>query len=127
MVGVKAYNVTATREGRYWLLEISGVGTTQARTLREAPDMARSLISVMTRTAESRIKVAVSPVLPPRYRTEVQAARSAIERLALQQTVTAEQSRRAARRLVHELGLSGRDAAAVLGVSPQRVSQLVAE
>ena len=124
---MKTYEVQATREGRFWLLDVPGVGTTQSRSLREAPEMARSLISVMTGTPESRVRVNVTPALPHKYREEVSAARGAIERLAQQQLEAALQSRLAARHLVHDLGLSGRDAAIVLGVSPQRVSQLIAE
>lgn len=124
---MKTYTARATREGRYWLLEIDGVGTTQARSLREAPDMARSLISVLTRTPESRVRVAVTPELPEALQREVAAARAAVAELSAQQALAARKSRSAARHLVHQLGLSGRDAAAVLGISPQRVSQLIAD
>lgn len=121
------YTVQASREGRFWLLTIDGVGTTQAKSLREAPEMARSLISVMRGIRESAINVTVIPQLPTRYQKEVEQAQFAVERLNQQQAETAHRTRLAAHNLVHSLGLSGRDAAVVLGVSPQRVSQLIAE
>lgn len=124
---VKSYAVAAQREGRYWVLHIEGVGTTQARTLREAPEMARSLISIMRRVPEDAVSVEVSPQLPAKYQREVDQARAAVLKLSEQQTETAKRSRHAAKALVESLGLSGRDAAAVLGVSPQRVSQLLAD
>ena len=121
------FEVRAQREGRYWVLQMDGIGTTQAKTLREAPEMARSLIAITRGLKESAISVTVIPELPQRYQREVDQAQAAIARLTEQQTITAQKSRNAARNLVHSLGLSGRDAAAVLGVSPQRVSQLLNE
>lgn len=127
MAAVTTYQVHATREGRYWVLKVEGVGVTQARTLREAPEMARSLISVMNGVHTSKVRVEVIPDLPRRYQREVAHAHEAVIRLSQQQTETAQATRRAAQNLVHSLGLSGRDAAVVLGVSPQRVSQLLAD
>lgn len=124
---MKTYKVLARREGRFWLLEVTGVGTTQARTLREAPEMAKSLISVLCGLRESSIEIALSTELPAKYQRQVDDAQDAVSRLASQQAATALATRRAARQLVRSLGLSGRDAAAVLGVSPQRVSQLLVE
>ena len=127
VVVVKTYEVRATREGKYWLLEIDGIGTTQARTLREAEDMATDLICIMTKKSAERFTVSVRPFLPQRLDDEVRSARGAIERLAQQQLDTARQSRDVARLLMNDFGMNGRDAATVLGVSPQRVSQLIAD
>lgn len=117
----------ATREGKYWLLEIDGIGSTQARTLREAEHMATDLICIMTEKSAERFAVSVRPLLPKRLDDEVRSARGAIERLAQQQLDTARQSRDVARLLINDFGMNGRDAATVLGVSPQRVSQLIAD
>lgn len=39
-----AYHVTATREGRYWVLDIEGVGATQARHLAEFDVMIKDYV-----------------------------------------------------------------------------------
>ena len=124
---MSTYEVRATREGRFWLLHVDGVGTTQARTLREAPEMARSLIEIMLGDTARDFGVHVVPELPERFQRDVDQAHAAALRLQQQQALTAKKSRLAARNLVRTLGLSGRDAAEVLGVSPQRVSQLLAD
>ncbi|MCL2781084.1 MAG: hypothetical protein FWD74_06280, partial [Actinomycetia bacterium] len=43
-----AYVVTATREGRWWVLDVEGIGTTNVRRLTEAEEWVRDLIEAMT-------------------------------------------------------------------------------
>ena len=43
-----SYKATATRDGRFWLVRVKGVGSTQARHLRELEAMTKDLIRVMT-------------------------------------------------------------------------------
>ena len=62
--------------------------------------------------------------LPQPLDAEVAGARRLVEDLAVAQREAAAASRRAARDLL-AAGLTGADTARVLGVSPQRVSQLV--
>lgn len=45
---MSTYEVTASRGDRYWLVHVSGVGHTQARSLAEAEVMAKDLIAVMS-------------------------------------------------------------------------------
>jgi hypothetical protein len=47
------YTATAIREGDYWVVDVPGVGTTQADTLDEIQDMAVDLVTAMTH-ADSR-------------------------------------------------------------------------
>lgn len=122
---MKTYTAHASKEDRWWLVRVDGVGVTQAKNLREAEVMAIDLIEIVTGTPQSRFEVVVSTELAPTLRRRVEQARKAIDALEFQQRETARKSREAARELVVTGGLSGADAAVVLGVSPQRVSQLL--
>lgn len=114
---------SARREGRFWVVDVEGVGTTQGRNVREAQTMAADLVEVMTGKAEP---VQVDFLLPGEtgQRVEQMRAMSAeAQRLA---TKAAEGYRAAVAELVGvEVGLSKADVAALLDLSPQRVSQLV--
>lgn len=125
MAGVKTYTAHASKEDRWWLVRVDGVGVTQAKNLREARVMAIDLIETVTSVSQSRFELVLSTELPPTLQRKVEKARQAIDALEVQQRETARQSRQAARDLVETGGLSGADAAVVLGVSPQRVSQLL--
>lgn len=127
MAAVNTHVAIATREGkRWWIVEVDGVGTTQARNLVEAREMARSLVAVTLDIPEDGIDVRVTVALDPHLQAEVEQARTAITELERKQHEVAAASRKAARDLVKGAGLTGRDAAVVLGISPQRVSQLLA-
>ena len=41
------YTARATREDPFWVIEVEGVGTTQALDLDEAMEMARDLVAAM--------------------------------------------------------------------------------
>ena len=117
----------ATREGRWWIVEVEGVGTTQARNLTEAREMAVDLISITENVPAVSVAVELRIALETDLETEIAEARAAIKDLEERQLSVARTSRSVARKLVKSAGLTGRDAAVVLGVSPQRVSQLLAE
>lgn len=126
MVAVTAtYTAAAAREGRWWVITVDGIGVTQARSLREAPAMARGLVSAVLDVDERDVAVQVTPDLDASLLEQVRAARRRVSDLERQQAETAAASRQAAKALI-DAGLSGADAATVLGVSPQRVSQLIA-
>jgi len=117
------YDVTATRERRWWVLDCGRFGSTQARNLTSAPDEAKDLIAVMLEISPVHVvidlKVHVSDLLD----SLVAEARSGVERLQRDQHEVAARSRAAVQGLL-AAGLSGADAARVLGISSQRVSQL---
>jgi hypothetical protein len=121
----KTYVATAAREGRWWVITVDGVGVTQSRTLRDAPNTARGLISAMLDVDEEEIVVLVEPALDRELAEHVRFARGQVADLDRLQRDAAAASREAARALI-AAGFSGADAATVLGVSPQRVSQLLA-
>jgi len=74
---------------------------------------------------DEEIVVLVEPALDRELAEQVRVARKQVADLNRLQRDTATASREAARALV-AAGVSGADAATVLGVSPQRVSQLLA-
>lgn len=115
-------HAVAQREGRWWVVHVKGVGVTQGRTVREARSMAADLVRIVTGEDEPRVEVDFrvgdidATAEAARVRQLVAEAREAQEAAGLEQ-----------RAVVHKLlrsGLTGSDVAAVLGVSPQRVSQL---
>jgi hypothetical protein len=98
---------------------------TQARNLREAEAMARDYVASMLDLDPADVAVNFAGYsVTERLDREVSAARSAVRRASAVQVTAAEKSRKAARELV-QAGLTGADAAAVMGVSAQRFSQLV--
>lgn len=125
VVAVKMYAVHAKRWERGWELHIDGVGVTQSHGLADAPDMARSYIAMRTGSPPGTFEVDVIPHIGGGLDEAASRARDAVRQAEEAQRRAAAKSRSIARRL-REQGLSGRDIAAVLRVSPQRVSQLLA-
>ena len=121
---MKIYQVRAKRWEHGWELHIEGVGVTQSRTLWDAEEMARDLIDRREDLPEDAFAVTITPEIGGGLDEESRAAREAVKAADQAQRRAAAQSRTAARRL-RQAGLSGRDIAKVLNVSPQRVSQLL--
>lgn len=118
------YEATATREGKWWVIEVPGVGVTQARNLTEAHTMVDDLIEAMTGEAQegTSIAVRVSGVLVDRAKKAQSRMADAEKELVL--------AGREIREVVSQLraaGLTQQDAASAIGVSRQRVQQLAKE
>jgi hypothetical protein len=118
------YDVRAKRWEHGWELHIAGVGVTQSRTLWDADRMARDLVGRREGLEPGAFEVAITPEIGGGLDEETRAARDAVTEADRLQRAAAAKSREAARRL-KRAGLSGRDIAKVLDVSPQRVSQLL--
>lgn len=118
------YNVTATRWEHGWELDIEGVGVTQSHTLADAERMVRDYLALDLDAPPESFDVTITPDVPGA--TEVADLRRRISDLVDEQRKIAARSRSIAHRL-RKAGLNGADTAAVLGVSPQRVSQLLKE
>jgi hypothetical protein len=121
---VKTYDVRAKRWEHGWELHIGGVGVTQSRSLWDAEMMARDLISRRLGIAADSFGVAVTPEIGGGLDERTRAARAAVTDADHAQRQAAAESRETARQL-QRAGLTGRDIAKVLDVSPQRVSQLL--
>lgn len=118
------YSVTARHWKRGWELHIDGVGVTQCRVLAEAETMVRDYVESLTGTDVSDAAVVVSVEVGGGLDEQARAAREAVAAADKATREAAAQSRKAARDL-RDAGLSGRDIAAILRVSAQRVSQLL--
>jgi hypothetical protein len=125
LVAVKTYIVRAKRWEKGWELHIDGVGVTQSHGLSDALSMAKEYIALRTGDLRSTFHARLEIELGDGLDAVVEQTRRRVAAATEAQKAAAEESRKVARKLKAE-GLTGRDIAAVLGVSPQRVSQLVA-
>ncbi|MGW7249818.1 type II toxin-antitoxin system HicB family antitoxin [Streptomyces decoyicus] len=120
-----AYRVTARRAGDWWALEVPDLPGvfSQAKRLDKADEAAREAIAVMLDVEIEDVEVEIEPVLPKEAVQALRAAEKAEK--------DAEDARKAAQKAMQEAAatltesLSQRDAGRVLGVSFQRVSQLL--
>lgn len=119
-----SYTVTAKRWGSYWELHIDGVGVTQSRTLATAERTVREYLALDEHDDADTAEVTITPVLSGNLAEQAEAARHAVRRAETESKAAAQQQRAVAKQLKAD-GLSGADIATVLGVSTQRVSQLV--
>jgi len=123
---VTSYSVTAKRWKRGWELHIAGEGVTQSRSLAEAEGMVRDYISLMRGVPDGSFDVEITPEVGGGLDQAVREARDAVRDAEAARRSAAQASRMVAARL-QAAGLTGRDIATVLGVSAQRVSQLLRE
>jgi predicted RNase H-like HicB family nuclease len=120
------YTVRVRRSGSWWAIdvpELPGVYS-QARRLDRVESMARDAIALFLDADPTTLEICVETILPSDLRCEV----DAVGRLRADADRLQAESSGALRHLTHELmgsGFSVRDAAVILGISHQRVSQLV--
>jgi hypothetical protein len=117
------YDAVATREGKWWVVQVKGVGTTQGRSTSEAERMAVDLVVAMREVPAEDVTVNVEFAAPTKLASEVSQAREQTRLAADAQRQAADMSRKAVLKLL-AAGLNRRDAAKVMGVAPQRISQL---
>lgn len=128
----RRFTVTAERgtDPAVWVFQCREYpgAISQSRRLSDAARLMAEAIGFVAELEEAPEEIAARidlvPVLPAGLEDDVRQARAAVADLEHRQRDAAVLSRQAARRL-REAGLSGADTAVVLGVSPQRVSQLV--
>jgi DNA-directed RNA polymerase specialized sigma24 family protein len=121
---MSTYNVRAKRWKHGWELHIDGVGVTQSRNLDGAEEMVRDYIETLTDHDTADDAVIIRPEVGGGLDQAADAAREAITEAERALRAAAARSRHVAHQLKEE-GLSGRDIAAILHVSAQRVSQLL--
>jgi len=123
-----AYKVRYERDdGGWWLVEVPAVKgcRTQARSLAEARRRIREALSLFVEDSDSAELVddIRLPTEGQRAIEQMVAARAAAERAS---RAAAQSASDTVKVLTRKLGISVRDAAGVLGLSHQRVHQLVA-
>ena len=121
------FTSTAVKQGRVWWVQNDQhpSATSMVRRLSDAAEHQREAIAFVAGIPQEEVEVFVTPSLSPDLDRLVKSARKAVTDAEVAQREAAAKSRRAVAEL-KGAGLSGTDVAAVLGVSPQRVSQLKA-
>jgi hypothetical protein len=121
------YDITVERDGRWWMITVPEIDqVTQARRITEIEDMARSLVAISTDAPLTDIAVHIRSISIPTLGDvastahHIEGQRKEVRRL---EAKTAEATQQFAVDLTNR-GIPVRDVAALLGVSPQRVSQL---
>jgi len=124
---VTTYTVTAERTAKWWVLQAVDVpgAITQVARLDQA-DQIKEAIAFVAGVPEEEVEIDVQPVLPEDASEHLERARELrafAERAAEEATI---ETRVAARRLSFG-GFSMRDIGAIMGVSHQRVHQVLHE
>jgi len=119
------YPAIAEREGPWWVITVPDLDiVTQARRIDQIEHMARDLIAIWLEVDPDSFDVDITVHVPDAWRAEAEGVRQARAEAKRMEAQATERARAAARRLRAQ-GLPVRDVGAVLGVSPQRVSQLL--
>lgn len=121
---MRTFRVRARRGEEGWDLHVEGVGTAVAERLTRAEAVAREYVAAALGLAGDSFAVEVAVVLDPETERMIHRAREASRSAAQAQREAARQTRAVVDRLRRQ-GLNGREIARCLGVSPQRVSQLM--
>jgi predicted RNase H-like HicB family nuclease len=125
----KTYTARCTRSGNWWAIdvpEVAGVHT-QSKRLDSAEAMARDAITLMLEVPEDSFEIDVEPVLP-----------SDVEHALAEWADTVDEAKDAETKaksaviallvlLVAKHGMSYRDAGKIVGLSHQRVQQILKE
>jgi predicted RNase H-like HicB family nuclease len=123
----KAYTARCQRSGDWWAIsvpELRGVHT-QARRLEKAEAMARDAIALFLDVPSDSFDIRIEPVLPRDLQRKVGRARKARDEAEVLQREAANASAEVAADLVQTAHLTVRDAGRVLGLSHQRITQLL--
>lgn len=122
------YKVEVTRDGRWWMVHVPELDQlTQARRIGEVEEMARSLIAISTGTRVSDIAIDIVSVNVPAVGDIASVANNVRQLRTRARDSEAEAAAATIKysRQMADAGIPVRDIAQLLGISPQRVSQLV--
>ena len=123
----KTYTARCQRSGDWWAIsvpDLRGVHT-QARRLEKAEAMVRDAIALFLDVPSDSFDVRIEPVLPRDLQGKVGRARRVRGEAELLQREAAIASAEVAADLVRTAHLTVRDAGRVLGLSHQRITQLL--
>ena len=113
-------------EGDGWVATVKGVGAqTQGRTIQQAQERIREALSVLLDVEPAQLDLRHDIRLPSAARKALGAAAKASTR-AKQEAMRADHATRGAAEALIKCGMSLRDAGTLLGISRQRVHQILA-
>lgn len=125
------FKAMAHRSDGWWALEVTGDNLpypayTQARRLDQAEGMVRDLLALHFATREDAVgQIEIVPVLDAALAEEVSQTRHTREQAERLRADASTQTQRTAQHLKDQ-GMAQRDISALLGISHQAVSQLLA-
>lgn len=124
---MKTYTARCQRSGDWWAIsvpELKGVNT-EARRLEKAEAMVRDAIALFLDVPTDSFEVTIEPILPRELQKKVGRARKVRGEAEVLQAEAATVSAAVAADLVQGAHLTVRDAGRVLGLSHQRIAQLL--
>jgi DNA-directed RNA polymerase specialized sigma24 family protein len=126
------YLARCSHSGEWWAVSIADShgdhipgANTQARRLDQVEGLVKEVVSILLDVDEDAVKVQLEVELPDDVRVEVQGARALRSAAEQAQKEASLAANRAAVALVKRQGLTVREAGRVLGLSHQRVDQLL--
>lgn len=121
------YTAQCVRSGDWWAITVPEVpgAFTQSRRLDQAEDMARDAVALLLRVPPGSFDLVVIPNLPADVAAEIDAARELRQTADRYQRDATLAARDVARRLFERCHFTVRDIGRLLGISHQRVSQLL--
>ncbi len=120
---MKDYTVVATRVHDLWELDVPGVGVTQSITAGGAEEMVRDYLDCLGAADADTASITIVWHIAPEIDARIADAKADATRAARLQA-RASTTNRETVAMLKDAGMTGRDIAAVLGISEQRVSQL---
>jgi hypothetical protein len=123
---MREYKIEVERDGRWWMIRVPEIDQlTQARRISEIEDMARSLIAISTDQPISDIAVHIANICVDGVDVIEGAAQvTHLRNLAVEIEQAAVATARGFATRLTKADVPVRDIAALIHVSPQRVSQL---
>jgi len=124
---LKTYTARCQRVGDWWAIsvpELKGVNT-QVRRLEKADAMVRDAIALFLDAPADSFDIKIEPILPPDLQKKVGRARKVRGEAELLQAEAVTASAAVAADLVQGAHLTVRDAGRILGISHQRIAQLI--
>lgn len=123
---VTTYTSRAHREGEWWIIQCDEApgAISQVRRLNEAADAQREAIAFVLDVPAAEVDVRLVPTIEPEIDTEIAELRDLRAEAAEREARAWQLSRSLARQLKYE-GYTVREVAVMLGVSRQRVDQIL--
>lgn len=127
MANKETHRITVEREPGYWTIRVPDISevVTQARRLSEVKRNAQEAIAVWLDKGVDEVEVAMDLVVPSAVQSALNEAKQLQQEASEKLERAGQATSEAARWLTKELGMTLREAAEILGVSFQRVGQLL--